>query len=121
MWEFGYDANVFYSGEEVGASLVGAPLTGEGLDVIARAMLDGLIGERMWGKDNERPIIFICHSLGGVLIKTVNVLQLIVTADHPFNCQKSINIDASLYSPYPTIDIVICSSLDRPSSSPPTP
>lgn len=79
-------ADVFGAGEEAGVSLAGGEL-----EEIAKGMLDMVMGERNWGRDGERPIFFICHSLGVVLLKKVH--SFFITTEplihYPHNCLET--------------------------------
>ena len=43
-----------------------------GIDEFARQLLEGLEQKRRGGAE-ERPIVFVCHSLGGVVVKKVSL------------------------------------------------
>jgi len=47
----------------------------------AAMLLDRLVGERQSKGQKTRPIIFVSHSLGGIIVKKVRVLS-IMTIQH---------------------------------------
>jgi tetratricopeptide (TPR) repeat protein len=65
---FGYDANT--------KSLFGNG-TADKIHRHAQNLLEGLIGQRESDGTTERPIIFICHGLGGIIVKKALVLSSI--------------------------------------------
>jgi pimeloyl-ACP methyl ester carboxylesterase len=44
------------------------------IDDEAAALLDGVLGERQSSFEKNRPIIFVSHSLGGIIVKKVGFL-----------------------------------------------
>ncbi|KAJ0289300.1 hypothetical protein Brms1b_001105 [Colletotrichum noveboracense] len=45
------------------------------IDVFSDQLLEGLLAERESIEEQDRPLIFICHSLGGLVFKQVNLRQ----------------------------------------------
>ena len=48
----------------------------------AAMLLDRLDGERQSKDQKTRPIIFISHSLGGIVVKKVSFLVLVITTQY---------------------------------------
>jgi surfactin synthase thioesterase subunit len=46
------------------------------IDDEAAALLDSLVGERQSSFEKCRPIIFVSHSLGGIVVKKVSYLRV---------------------------------------------
>lgn len=59
IWSYGYDSRTAFS----------AAITD--ITVEADMFLDRMQGERIKNEDKDRPIIFIAHSLGGIIVKKV--------------------------------------------------
>lgn len=57
IWTYGYDSAVAWSGSV------------SGIQDFARDLLERLLGVQTAPSQPERPQIFICHSLGGIVIK----------------------------------------------------
>ncbi|KAH8900458.1 hypothetical protein GQ53DRAFT_128407 [Thozetella sp. PMI_491] len=74
---FGYDANVVQWGQAVSRSRVADH---------ASNLLNGLVTHREEDNTNDRPIIFICHSLGGLVCEEA----LVISNDEPETSFKNI-------------------------------
>ena len=61
IFTYGYPADVFFSKER-----------GD-IGTFARTLLDKLLREREENDYRHRPIIFICHSMGGIVVKQVRL------------------------------------------------
>ncbi|KAI1392648.1 uncharacterized protein F4822DRAFT_425851 [Hypoxylon trugodes] len=62
IWSFGYDSSYTLS-QSVNT-----------IDDAARSLIDGLAGERLKPSAKKKPIIFIAHSLGGIIVKKALIL-----------------------------------------------
>ena len=49
------------------------------IDDVARELLVRLQGQRLSGPEKSRPILFVAHSLGGVVVKQVSYVRFIPT------------------------------------------
>ena len=56
---FGYDSDVAFNGNVTD------------ITDVARMLLERLRGERQRDEERKRPIVFISHSLGGIVVKKV--------------------------------------------------
>ena len=61
---YGYNANLAFSRSV------------SKIDDYARALLEGLIIRRTKMKSTKNPLVFICHSLGGIVFKKVMIISL---------------------------------------------
>ncbi|EON63595.1 hypothetical protein W97_02823 [Coniosporium apollinis CBS 100218] len=62
IWSYGYDSSIVFS-QSINE-----------IDVEARSLLDRLQGVREETRTPEKPIIFISHSLGGIIVKKALIL-----------------------------------------------
>jgi hypothetical protein len=54
---------------------VAASVNNQGIHELARTLLDGLASFRQRTQTQQRPILFVCHSLGGVVLKEALVIS----------------------------------------------
>ncbi|TVY19676.1 Protein SERAC1 [Lachnellula arida] len=73
IFSFGYPAHGTQGKEKVS------------INDIARNLLENFKGERYEKEDRNRPVIFICHGMGGIVLKTA-----LVIANHPKEGYKDI-------------------------------
>lgn len=59
IWSFGYDSATAFTNSVAD------------IDDAAKALVDALDGERQENNARKKPIIFIAHSLGGIIVKRV--------------------------------------------------
>jgi protein SERAC1 len=79
VWSFGYDSAYSLSKSETD------------IDDAARSLIDGLDGERQHKLAKRRPIIFIAHSLGGIVVKRVSIkLKETLDFELAYNCDKAL-------------------------------
>lgn len=60
IWSFGYDSSTAFTNSVAD------------IDDAAKALINALDGERQRKSSRRRPIIFIAHSLGGIIVKRVS-------------------------------------------------
>ena len=61
IWSFGYDSKTAFTNSVAD------------IDDAARALIDALDGERQGENSRKNPIIFVAHSLGGIIVKRVGL------------------------------------------------
>lgn len=59
IWSFGYDSAIAFTNSVAD------------IDDAAKALVNALDGERQTENSKRKPIIFIAHSLGGIIVKRV--------------------------------------------------
>lgn len=59
IWSFGYDSKTAFTSSVAN------------IDDAAKALIDALNGERRGENSRKSPIIFVAHSLGGIIVKRV--------------------------------------------------
>lgn len=59
IWSFGYDSKTAFTNSVAN------------IDDAAIALIDALDGERLGQNSRKNPIIFVAHSLGGIIVKRV--------------------------------------------------
>lgn len=62
IWSFGYDSKTAFTNSTAD------------IDDAAKALIDSVDGERRGNNSRKNPIIFVAHSLGGIIVKRVSLL-----------------------------------------------
>lgn len=79
VWSFGYDASIF------GKAVIN-------IENVAAFLVSNLDGQRQ-GTHSTKPIIFIAHSLGGIIVKKVGILP--ISSRAPLHVKYSVGFNLS--------------------------